>query len=310
MSDLSAGESVRLPAARAGVRGVTGTARSWMSAMGLSMSVVVLLQVAYGLAIAQHLGALSLMRVLLTIALFIPESISRRLINDYDDYRHGVDRADNARPGSALALGLSMRKVRAVGFTCYAIGVALLGYLLYTTSPVSIVILPVALVTLAYTGGPSPLGHHGLGEVVDFVVTGSLVTGIVIWINVHQLGIAAILGCVAAGFLFSATMFHNDLRDKTQDGEAGKRTLAHALSARSAKAGYACMLIAPYVCVILITWLFHSARYAVPLISLPYALYLAIGVGRSGLDGTMPPWSHMPRLLSVFFALFALGAWI
>jgi 1,4-dihydroxy-2-naphthoate polyprenyltransferase len=310
MSNFPAGESVSPAAARVTAAGMTRTARSWISAMGLSMTVVVLLQVAYSLAIAHHLGALSPARVLLTVALFIPESISRRLINDYDDYRRGVDRADNARPGSALALGLPMGRVRAAGLTCYVTAIALLAYLLYTTSPISVVIAPLALVTLAYTGGPSPLGHHGLGEVVDFVFTGCLVTGIVVWVNVHRMSPAVILGAMAAGFLFSATMFHNDLRDMTQDRQAGKRTLAHALPAGAAKACYAFLLAAPYLCVILIAWQFHSARYAAPLLSLPYAAYLATGVGRSRLDRTMPSWSHMPRLLSAFFALFALAAWI
>jgi 1,4-dihydroxy-2-naphthoate polyprenyltransferase len=310
MSDFRAGEPPK-----SAVVDVTTTApirltRSWISALGLQMTVVVLLQAAYALAIAGQLGALSPARALLTMGLFIPESIGRRLINDYDDYGRGVDRVDNARPGSALALGLSMAQVRVVGLACFAIAVVPMIYLLYTTSPVSVVILPLAFVTLIYSGGPSPLGYHGLGEVVDFVLTGCLVVGAVVWVNVHIITLPVVLGAIAAGFLFAATMFHNDLRDIVEDMRAGKRTIAHVLSPRSAKIWYAILMLAPYPCVLLIAYQFHSPRYAAPLLLLPWAVYLTMAVVRSRLGDTMPSWLHMPRLLASFFALFVLAAWI
>lgn len=284
--------------------------RSWILAFCLPMTVVVLLQIGYSLAIARHLGTLSIVRATSTILLFIPESIGRRLINDADDYRRGVDSADNARPGSALAQGLPMKQVRAVGLTCFAIAVAWITYLLYTTSPPSVVIAPLALITLIYSGGPAPLGYRGLGEVVDFVFTGCLVTGTVIWVNVHRMTLAVVLGAMAAGFLFAATMFHNNLRDITVDRRAGKRTLAHALSPRSAKVLYAVLIFAPYLCVLAIAIQFQSLRSAAPLLSLPYALYIATQVVRAEFGSDMPSWSHMPRLLISFFGLFVLAAWI
>ncbi|MDT0268743.1 prenyltransferase [Streptomyces sp. DSM 44915] len=274
------------------------------------MTVVVLAQVAYGLTLARQLGPLSTGRALLTAALFVPESIGRRLINDYDDYRRGVDRPDNARPGSALALGLSMERVRVVGLTCFATSVVALAYLLATTSAASLLVLPFAFVILIYSGGPSPLGHRGLGELVDFLLTGCLVVGVVVWVNAQQLTLAAVLGAVAAGFLFAATMFHNDLRDVAEDLRAGKRTLAHALSERAAKAWYVVLMAGPYPCVALVAVEFGSLRYAAPLLTLPYAAYLTVGVLRSRLGGTMPSWFHLPRLLAVFFALFVLAGWI
>jgi 1,4-dihydroxy-2-naphthoate octaprenyltransferase len=286
-------------------------ARSWLSALGLQMTVVVLLQAGFALAIARHLGPLSPARAVSTLLLFVPESIARRLINDYDDYRRGVDRLDNARPGSALALGLPMHQVRIVGLACFAIAVAWVGYLLYTTTPASIVILPLMCVTLIYSGGPSPLGYRGLGEVVDFVLTGFLVVGGVIWVNVHRLGLPVVLGALAAGFLFAITMLHNDLRDIEEDRRAGKQTVAHLLSAGAAKAWYAGLIIAPYACIALLAWQFHSVRYAAPLLTFPYAAWLLIGVLRSRLGATMPPWlPHLPRLLTSFFAIFVLAAWI
>lgn len=282
--------------------------RAWISALCLQMTVVVLLQAGYALAIAGHLGILSPGRALLTMALFVPESIGRRLINDWDDFRRGVDHADNARPGSALALGLSMQQVRVVGLACFTVAVVGFTYLLYTTSPVSVVIIPLAFVTLIYSGGPAPLGYHGLGEVVDFVFTGFLVTGSVIWVNTHRITPAVVLGALTAGFLFAATMFHNDLADITEDRKAGKRTLAHVLSPRAAKFWYVFLMGASYLGVILVAYEFHSIRYAAPVLSLPYAVYLTQAVVRSRLDTTMPSWFHMPRLLAAFFALFILGA--
>lgn len=201
------------------------------------MTVVILLQAAYALAIAQHVGSLSVPRALLTLGLFVPESIARRLINDYDDHRRGVDRVDNARPGSALALGLPMKQVRVAGLSCFAIAACGFAYLLYTTSPISLVIVPLVFVTLLYSGGPSPLGYRALGEVVDFVLAGCLVVGSVVWVNVHSITLPVVLGAMAGGFLFAATMLHNNLADLTDDLRAGKRTVAHVLSRARPRSG-------------------------------------------------------------------------
>jgi 1,4-dihydroxy-2-naphthoate octaprenyltransferase len=287
-----------------------GPVRAWISAMGLQMTVVVLLQVAFALAVAGRLGTLSTGRALLTLALFVPESIARRLLNDYDDFKRGVDVPQTARRGGALALGLSMERVRAVGLVCFATGIVTLGWLLYTTDPWSLLVLPLSFGMLVYSGGPVPLGHRGLGEVMDFVINGFYVVAVVIWVNVHEFSFEAVMAATAAGFLFTATMFHNDLRDSVEDLRAGKRTLAHALSPRASKVWYAVFVLAPYPCVALIAYEFDSLRFAAPLLTLPHAVWLVAGVTRSRLGGTMPSWMHLPRLLASFFALLALAAWI
>jgi 1,4-dihydroxy-2-naphthoate octaprenyltransferase len=301
--------SAPLPTAPAAARPLPRV-RAWLSAMGLQMTAVVLLQILFALSVARHLGTLSTGRALLTLALFVPESVSRRLLNDYDDFKRGVDVPENARRGSALALGLSMRRVRAVGLLCFATGIVALGWLLYTTNPWSLTVLPLSFSMLVYSGGPIPLGHRGLGELMDFVVNGFYVVAVVIWVNVHRLPPAAVLAAVAAGFLFAATMFHNDLRDAVEDLRAGKRTLAHALSPRGAKVAYAVFVLAPYLCVALIASSLHSVRFAAPLLSLPYAVWLVAGVTRSRLGGTMPSWMHLPRLLASVFVLLVLASWI
>ncbi|MFE0423368.1 prenyltransferase [Streptomyces sp. NPDC058953] len=287
-----------------------GSIRAWISALALPMTAVVLLQAAFALSVARHLGTLSPPRALLTLALFIPESISRRLINDYDDYRSGVDRPGNARPGSALDLGLPMERVRLVGLSCFAVSTAGFSYLLYTTSPLSVLVIPLAFATLLYSGGPSPIGHRALGEVMDFLLTGCFVVGVVIWVNVEQLTAPVWLSAAAAGFLFVVIMFHNNLRDTGGDLAAGKRTIAQRMSPRTAKTAYVLFLAAPYLCMALVARELDALAPAAPLITLPYAIWIMVAVARSRLGATMPSWLHMPRLLASFFALFALAEWI
>jgi 1,4-dihydroxy-2-naphthoate octaprenyltransferase len=310
MPDSRAGGPLRSPVVHPSRVDPIPLARAWISALGLPMTMVVLLQAGYALTIAGHLGALSPGRVLLTLALLIPESIGRRLINDSDDFRREVDRADNARPGSALALGLSMKQVRMVGLGCFTVAVVGFAYLLYTTSPLSLVVIPLAFVTLIYSGGPSPLGYRGFGEVVDFVFTGFLVTGAVIWVNVNRITPAVVFGALAAGFLFATIMFHNNLADRTEDLKAGKHTVAHVLSTRAAKVWYVTLIGASYLCVLAVAHQLDSIRYAAPLLTLPYAIYITQSVLRSKLDKTMPSWFHMPRLLAAFFAVFIVAGWL
>jgi 1,4-dihydroxy-2-naphthoate octaprenyltransferase len=73
---------------------------------------------------------------------------------------------------------------------------------------------------------------------------------------------------------------------------------------------YAIFVLAPYPCIALVAYAFGSPWFALPLLVFPYAVWLVVGVVKSDLGNTMPPWSHLPRLLVSFFALLALAAWI
>jgi 1,4-dihydroxy-2-naphthoate octaprenyltransferase len=77
-----------------------------------------------------------------------------------------------------------------------------------------------------YTGGPRPYGYIGLGEVFVFLFFGLVATVGTVYVETSRVtALAIVFGC-AMGFLATAILVLNNLRDVDTDAAAGKRTLA------------------------------------------------------------------------------------
>jgi len=77
-----------------------------------------------------------------------------------------------------------------------------------------------------YTGGPKPYGYLGLGEVFVFVFFGLVATVGTVYLETSRITPLSILMGCAMGFLATAILVMNNLRDIDTDAAAGKRTLA------------------------------------------------------------------------------------
>jgi 1,4-dihydroxy-2-naphthoate octaprenyltransferase len=92
--------------------------------------------------------------------------------------------------------------------------------------PILVVGLLSLVCAVAYTGGPFPLGYHGLGDVFVFVFFGLVAVGGTYWVQARALPSEALLAGAGVGALSTAILVVNNLRDLATDARAGKRTLA------------------------------------------------------------------------------------
>jgi 1,4-dihydroxy-2-naphthoate octaprenyltransferase len=77
-----------------------------------------------------------------------------------------------------------------------------------------------------YTGGPRPYGYLGLGEVFVFLFFGLVATAGTVYVETGRVTALAVWMACAMGFLATAILVLNNLRDIDTDAAAGKRTLA------------------------------------------------------------------------------------
>ncbi len=284
--------------------------REWVVAAGPPLVLVIVLQGLYAVAAARHVHQLTGWRVLLTLLVLVPDCVGRRYVNDYEDYVRGLDRPDRVRPESALAQGLDMRRLRTVGLACFALAWVGLAVLAAATN---LWLLPlIALCYLGYfgyAGGSRPLGHRALGELLDFVVTGTAVTLILAWLNAGRVSGTLVLAALGPGFLFAALMLHNNARDVEKDRAVGKTTLPQVVPAAVTKTLYGCCLAGFYLVDGALAWRFHSAPVLLPLLTLPWAGFLVLSVGRSRIGPSMISWAWLYHLMIADFVLFSMGAW-
>jgi 1,4-dihydroxy-2-naphthoate polyprenyltransferase len=174
--------------------------------------------------------------------------IGTNLANDYSDARRGADTADRLGPVRVTSAGL-VAPQRVLVATWVAFGVAI-ACGVYLTVVAGIVILLIGALSIAagvlYTGGPRPYGYAGLGEVFVFLFFGLVAVNGSYYVQVEQLDALPLGLSIAVGFLATAILVVNNVRDVETDRRAGKNTLAVRMGRANAVVLYRLLVLGAY----------------------------------------------------------------
>jgi 1,4-dihydroxy-2-naphthoate polyprenyltransferase len=236
--------------------------------------------------------------------------IGANFANDLFDFLRGVDTAARVGPVRVTQAGLlTPRQVRAGMWTVFAVA-ALIGVYLIRAGgwPVVLIGLAAILAAIAYTGGPFPLGYHGLGEVFVFLFFGLAAVGGTYYVQAGTMRAAAWWASVPMGLLAVAIIVVNNLRDIATDRAAGKQTLAVRFGERGTEAEYLALVAVAYLAPVAM-WATRaaSAWVLLALLSLPLVPPLFRRLRRErgrALNGVL---AGTARLELVYGLLFALG---
>ena len=178
--------------------------------------------------------------------------IGTNLANDYSDAKRGADTVDRLGPVRVTSSGL-VAPQRVLVATWLAFGVAIAaGIYLATVAGWLIIVVGAAsiLAGVLYTGGPRPYGYAGLGEVFVFLFFGLVAVNGSYYVQDVYSGRFDWLPfwlSVAVGFLATAILVVNNVRDIDTDRRAGKRTLAVRLGRTNTRRLYAVLLAGAYL---------------------------------------------------------------
>jgi 1,4-dihydroxy-2-naphthoate octaprenyltransferase len=205
-------------------------AQVWWSAVRPATLAASVAPVLAGTAIAIHMGGARWWAGLGALVVGLGMQLGVNFANDYSDFVRGAD-ANRIGPMRAASSGvIEPRRVRwaAIG----AFGVAAAAGLALSIAVDWRLILVGAASLLAgwlYTGGPRPYGYIGLGEIFVFVFFGLVATIGTVYVETSRItALSVLMGC-GIGFLATAVLVLNNLRDIETDAAAGKRTLATLL---------------------------------------------------------------------------------
>ncbi len=228
-----------------------------------------------------HIDAL-IFAMTLCAALLI--QIGTNLTNDLFDFQKGADTGARLGPVRVVQAGLLSQKEVAAG-SILSFGTAVvLGIYLATVGGWPIVAVGVAAVAsgIAYTGGPWPLGYHGLGDVFVFVFFGIVAVVGTFYLQASVLTGAALMASLPVAMLVTAILVVNNLRDINTDRLAGKRTLAVRLGRDATRVEYSILVLGAYLIAVAM-WLggANSAWAILPWLTLPLGIRLVREVWRS-----------------------------
>ncbi|EYT53559.1 MULTISPECIES: 1,4-dihydroxy-2-naphthoate polyprenyltransferase [Kocuria] len=204
------------------------TPAQWIEGARLRTLPMALAPVVAGSAAAQALHSFDPVRALLALLVALLLQIGVNYANDYSD---GIRGTDDDRVGPLRLTGSGAAapgQVRAAALLCFGLA-ALAGAALVVLSrqwwfiPVG---LSAVLAAWGYTGGRSPYGYRGLGDVFVFVYFGLVAVLGTTLTQAGTLNLEAFVAALSTGLIATALLMANNIRDLPGDREVGKRTLA------------------------------------------------------------------------------------
>lgn len=275
-----------------------------------------------GLALAMDVFAL-----LPALAAFVGAAliqVGTNLANDYFDAVQGADTEDREGFTRVTAGGLiEPRTVKLATAATFAAAILVGVYLVYVGGvPILVIGLLSVVSGVAYTGGPYPLGYHGLGDLFVFVFFGLVAVTGTFYVQAahHAAGVfhtmpptgtvplAAIVASLPVAAISTNILVVNNVRDREEDQQTGKRTLAVIMGYRGARFEWLVMLALAYLTPLWFLQQGYGAQVLLPWLSLP----LAIGITRTLLERTdgealNPALTRTGQLLALYSVLFAIG---
>jgi 1,4-dihydroxy-2-naphthoate octaprenyltransferase len=286
------------------------TARVWFEAARPRTLPAAVVPVAVGAACAYATGELAWAPALAALGGALAIQIGTNFANDVFDAERGADGPDRIGPVRAVAAGLiSPRAMKLAMIAAFGVACALGVYLVSVRGwPIAAIGIASIAAGIGYTGGPWPLGYHGLGDACVFVAFGTVAVCGTTYVSSGRVPALAVWAALPVGALATAILVVNNLRDRATDARAGKRTLAVRLGRRGALVEYAALLAIAYGVPVTLALAGSAPARALPLASLPLALreLRALAAAASG-----PEYNRClaatARVLLVHGALFATG---
>ncbi len=175
--------------------------------------------------------------------------IGTNLANDYSDAKRGADTVDRLGPVRVTSAGLvTPQRVLVATWVAFAAAVACGIYLTAVAGPVILLIGVVSIAAgVLYTGGPHPYGYAGLGEVFVFLFFGLVAVNGSYYVQVEQLDALPLGLSISVGFLATAILVVNNVRDIETDRRAGKMTMAVRVGRHNAVVLYRLLVLGAFL---------------------------------------------------------------
>jgi 1,4-dihydroxy-2-naphthoate octaprenyltransferase len=262
-------------------------------------------------AVGERPGGLIWWRALAALVVAVAIQVGTNYANDYSDGKRGTD-DPTRRVGPVRLVGWGIKPAGAVkraALLSFAVaGVA--GLALAVAVGPELVVVGAASFAAGwlYTGGPKPYGYLGLGELFVFVFFGFVATTGSSYVQLEEIQGLALSASVPVGFLATALLVINNLRDIPGDTVSGKRTLAVRLGDRRTRMLYVGLVVGAFVSVPFVAGLGERPGGALALLAVLLA-QKPVGRVLQGARGAdlIPVLAETGRVQLVFGVLLALG---
>ena len=202
--------------------------RHWIEAMRLRTLPVSVAGVIAGTGCAVMLDSFKAAPALACLVFAILAQIAANFGNEYYDYKNGIDRKGRAGFRRGVTEGeIDPGSMKMATYSVLALA-ATVGCTMLLYGPWWLIFVGILIMifALAYSAGPYPLSHHGLGDVAVVVFFGIIPVSFTCFLQTGNWeGMGVIMPTsLAVGLLAANVLVVNNYRDMEDDAAVGKRT--------------------------------------------------------------------------------------
>ncbi|MEO5649981.1 MAG: 1,4-dihydroxy-2-naphthoate polyprenyltransferase [Ginsengibacter sp.] len=291
-----------------------GKIASWIKAFRLRTLPLSFSSVILGSFLAYNKGYFipSVLTGALLTTLFL--QILSNLANDYGDTIHGVDNHHRIGPKRSVQSGEISLKQMKWGVIVFTVLSLLSGIWLLVigtkglTLSSGFILLAIGLVAIAaaikYTIGKKPYGYIGLGDVAVFIFFG--LTGVLgtYFLHSQQITLEEFLPAISIGLLSTGVLNLNNLRDRENDQQSGKKTIVVKLGAQKSKRYHALLIGTALLAALAFTFInYHGPVQLIYLITFPAFIRNVIVVFKNETPSQLNPELKNLALTTLAFAI-------
>jgi len=183
-----------------------------------------------GVACAAHCGAVVWSQAILCLLFALLAQVASNFANEYFDYVGGLDRKGRegfrrgVSEGDISPRAMLVATLATLGVSCLCgLGMLLISAQWWLLVPGVLI----AIFAMAYSAGPWPLSHHGMGDVAVIIFFGIVPVMLTSYLCAGATWVAlpiALPTGIGVGLLAANVLIVNNYRDMEDDMAGGKRT--------------------------------------------------------------------------------------
>ncbi|MDE6271092.1 MAG: 1,4-dihydroxy-2-naphthoate octaprenyltransferase [Muribaculaceae bacterium] len=290
----------------------TRALKYWTEAMRLRTLPVSAAGVVAACGYAFRDGCFRLAPAVICLIFALLAQIASNFANEYYDYAAGLDKAGRDGPRRGVTEGdITPQAMLRATYLTLAVA-CMVGLMLVAWGGWWLVIAGIFIVlgALAYSAGPYPLSHHGLGEVMVVLFFGIAPVCLCYYVQSGTCNATVAAGSVGIGLMAANLLIVNNYRDHDDDKAVGKHTLCVLIGCRATASLYLLNAVAA-VALSLPVWLgMPVATRIIPVLYLALAIILWRRL-RCSSGPALNPLLGMTAMAMFAYALaFALAAYL
>lgn len=206
-----------------------------------------------GTAVAVREDAFVWWVALLALITALLLQIAANFANDAIDAKKGSDTADRTGPTRITTAGYVTynQVMNATWFTLLVAAGTGIPLLIRGGWPFVALGIASLICAVAYTGGPFPISYLGLGEIFVFLFFGLIAVTGTAYLQTGELTALALAASIPPGAMIVGILIINNYRDREQDAQVNKRTVAVRIGPKYTRIEFYIMLgltvVSPFI---------------------------------------------------------------